>query len=157
MKHILFASLILVVACATAFSASVVSIIQMSGVPFSISMIDQPQEKPAKEQALQLDEQPTPIKKAYPKYPENARMDTLGGTVYLKAIIGKDGSVTSVTVLKSTNEIFNDAAIEALKQWTFKPPTIKGEPATAEVVVPFKFKLEVGKEKKEEKKEESRK
>ncbi len=150
MKRILFASMILVIASTTAFSASVVSITQMSGIPFSVSMIDEPQEKPAKDQALQLDEQPAPIKTVAPKYPESAKKDTLEGSVYLKVLIGKDGAVANVTVLKSTNEVFNASAIEAIKQWMFKPPTIKGEPVTTEVVVPFKFKLDAGKEKKGE-------
>ena len=106
-----------------------------------------PQEKKSREPMLELDEQPSPVKTVPPKYPEAAVKDSVEGTVYLNVQIDAKGIVGGVTVLKSTNPILNQAAIDAMKQWTFKPAIKGGSPVATTVVVPFKFRL-AGPEKK---------
>jgi protein TonB len=61
------------------------------------------------------------IKRVEPEYPPMARTARMTGTVVLDAIIQKDGTVTDVTVVKSTNAMFERASIDAVKQWRFTP------------------------------------
>jgi TonB family protein len=61
------------------------------------------------------------IKRVEPQYPPIARAARMTGTVVLDAIIQKDGTVSDVKVIKSTNEMFEQASIEAVKQWRFTP------------------------------------
>jgi protein TonB len=61
------------------------------------------------------------IKRVEPEYPPIARAARLTGTVVLDAIIQKDGTVTDVKVIKSSNPMFEQASIDAVKQWRFTP------------------------------------
>ena len=61
------------------------------------------------------------IKKVEPEYPPIARAGRMEGTVTLDAIIRKDGSVSDVKVLASTNKLFDQASVDAVRQWRFTP------------------------------------
>jgi protein TonB len=61
------------------------------------------------------------IKRVEPKYPPIAQAARMQGTVVLDAIIQKDGTVGEIKVLKSANHLFDQAAIDALKQWRYTP------------------------------------
>ena len=61
------------------------------------------------------------IKKVEPRYPPIARASRMQGTVVVDAIIKGDGTVGEVTVLKSTNSMFDQACIDAIRQWRYTP------------------------------------
>jgi protein TonB len=61
------------------------------------------------------------IKKVEPRYPPIARTARIEGTVVVDAIILKDGSVSDVKVLKSSSPMFEQACIDAVRQWRFTP------------------------------------
>jgi len=61
------------------------------------------------------------IKKVEPIYPAIARAARIQGTVVLDAVIHGDGSVGEIRVLRSANPMFEQSAIDALKQWRFTP------------------------------------
>jgi protein TonB len=61
------------------------------------------------------------IKRVEPKYPPLAQSARMEGTVVLDAVIHKDGTVGEITVLRSGNKLFEQSAIEALKQWRYTP------------------------------------
>jgi TonB family protein len=61
------------------------------------------------------------VKKVEPRYPQMARAARIEGSVVVDAVILKDGSVSEVKVLSSTNQLFNQACIEAVRQWRFTP------------------------------------
>jgi protein TonB len=61
------------------------------------------------------------IKRVEPKYPPIALTARMQGTVILDAVIHKDGTVGEITVLKSGGELFDQPAIDALKQWRYTP------------------------------------
>jgi protein TonB len=61
------------------------------------------------------------IRKVEPRYPPIARAARVEGTVVVDAIIRKDGTVSDVKVLKSSNPMFEPECIQAVKQWRFTP------------------------------------
>jgi protein TonB len=61
------------------------------------------------------------IKKVEPRYPPMARTARIEGTVVVDAVIRKDGTVSDVTVLSSSNPMFEQACVEAVRQWRFTP------------------------------------
>lgn len=61
------------------------------------------------------------IKRVEPRYPPIAQAARMEGTVVLDAVIHKDGTVGDITVLRSANELFEQSAVEALKQWRYTP------------------------------------
>jgi TonB family protein len=66
-----------------------------------------------------------------PEYPTAAKLMHLQGTVRLRAIIGKDGSVSELEVL-SGNPILVQAAVVAVREWRYRPTRLNNE--TVEVV-----------------------
>ena len=60
-------------------------------------------------------------RKVEPEYPEAARSIRLEGRVLLQAVISATGRVEEVTVLRSSSPLFEDAAIEAVRQWEYEP------------------------------------
>lgn len=61
------------------------------------------------------------VKKVEPIYPAIARTARLEGQVVVDAVILKDGTVSEVKVLSSTNRMFDQACIDAVRQWRFTP------------------------------------
>lgn len=61
------------------------------------------------------------VKRVEPQYPPIARTARVEGTVVVDAIIRKDGTVSDVKVLKSSNAMFEQACIDAVRQWRFTP------------------------------------
>ncbi len=71
---------------------------------------------------------PELIKEVQPQYPPVARQLRYNGEVQLMALIGPDGSVEDVRILRSSRPGvgFEKAAEEAVRQWRYKPATKKG-------------------------------
>lgn len=92
---------------------------------------------------IEVDEYPSPLTTVNPAYPEDARVKGTEGTVWLKVLVNKEGIVTEAVVAKRADgsESMERAAIDAAKQWTFKPATVKARPVSIWVAIPFRFKL----------------
>lgn len=75
-----------------------------------------------------------------PQYPAEAGRARIGGTVVLRAVIGKDGTVTDVQI-ESGLPILAQAAIEAVKQWRYKPYMLNGEPVEVDSRITINFAL----------------
>ncbi|PYX92201.1 MAG: energy transducer TonB, partial [Acidobacteria bacterium] len=60
------------------------------------------------------------IKKVQPSYPPLARQARIQGTVTLQAEISKDGTIENLRLM-SGHPMLAPAAIEAVKQWRYKP------------------------------------
>ena len=87
-----------------------------------------------------VEELPTAITKAVPVYPEEARRAGVSGTVMVKALVARNGRVVDVEVASSIPEL-DDAAIQSVRQWEFKPAMNKGQPIAVWVMIPIKFTL----------------
>jgi protein TonB len=82
------------------------------------------------------------VLKVEPVYPAEARIAELEGDVQVRFVVGEDGTVRDVTVLKSTHSMFNQAARTAVMQYKYKPRQRNGvpEPVTLEITVSFKLR-----------------
>ena len=68
----------------------------------------------------------TLLKKVQPIYPAVMQSARIPGLVVLDAIIHSDGTIGDITVLRSTNDAFARAAIEAVKKWRYTPLPYEG-------------------------------
>jgi TonB family protein len=69
-----------------------------------------------------------PLSQVYPPYPEDARMRSWEDELVVRYIIGKDGRVKDVIVLKPPQrEIFTDGTVRAIRSWRFRPFVKDGE------------------------------
>jgi len=84
---------------------------------------------------------PRLVKKVDPVYPPEAKTACQKGVVVLNVRTDTQGNVKQVMVLKSSNEIFNDAAITAVKQWTYEPYVENGQPKEVVFSVFIRFEL----------------
>ena len=82
---------------------------------------------------------PVLLVKVDPSYPQVARRAGLGGRVTVRAVIAEDGSVESVELFASTNPLFNEAAVDAVRKWRYRPALMNGRPVRVyfSVVVDF--------------------
>jgi len=88
-----------------------------------------------------LGDQPPQVSvRVAPAYPDSARRAGAEGTVSVRALVGADGGVQEAHVLKGVFGL-DLAAVEAVKQWRFKPAMRGSTPVAAWVVVPVKFEL----------------
>jgi protein TonB len=78
-----------------------------------------------------------------PKYPPEAGRARIEGTVVLLAVIAKDGTVEDVRV-KSGLSVLAQAAIEAVKQWRYRPYLLNGEPVEVDSQITINFTLSRG-------------
>ena len=75
-----------------------------------------------------------------PGYPPIARAARVEGIVILEAVIGEDGGVRDVRMLRSI-PLLDAAAIEAVRQWRFTPTLLNGHPVPIVITVTVAFKL----------------
>jgi len=73
-----------------------------------------------------------------PVYPPSAKLTGIQGTVVLQAVVGKDGKVQNVKVVSGPS-MLTQSALDAVKQWRYRPFTVNGEPAEADIEVNVKF------------------
>jgi len=92
-------------------------------------------------------EAPIITRRVLPKYPEKAVKVRLTGYVILEAVLGKDGSVRDIKVLRGLGRGkfgFEEAAMDALKQWEFLPGSVNGNAADVRMTLKIDFMLMVG-------------
>ena len=99
-----------------------------------------PQQPPQKLKISQGVSQGLLIKSVDPIYPPQARQMRIQGSVELLASIGKDGSITGVKLI-SGDSILSRAAIDAVKQWKYKPYYLNDQPVAIQTQITVKFKL----------------
>lgn len=83
------------------------------------------------------------IRKVNPTYPPLARQARIQGVVLLQALISKEGNITNLQLI-SGHPMLAPAAIEAVKQWKYKPYLLNGEPVEVETQVQVNFTLAGG-------------
>jgi TonB family protein len=86
--------------------------------------------------------EPVPILKVPPAYPEEAKNEKVQGVVVLELRISETGAVTDIKVLQDPDRRLSAAAIEAVKQWQFKPAKDPaGKPVSVRTAITINFAL----------------
>jgi TonB family protein len=76
-----------------------------------------------------------------PHYPELARKSGIDGQVLLWATVTTQGATTDISILRPLGFGLDDAAVEAVKTWTFKPAERDGQPVPVAITVEVNFRL----------------
>jgi len=83
------------------------------------------------------------IRKVQPNYPPLAKAARIQGHVLLHAEISKEGTIQNLQLV-SGHPMLAPAAIEAVKQWRYRPYLLNGEPVAVETEVDVNFSLTGG-------------
>ncbi|MGD0730512.1 MAG: TonB family protein [Terracidiphilus sp.] len=81
------------------------------------------------------------VLKTLPLYPPIARASRTEGTVVLAATISKTGTIENLRVV-SGSAMLQQAALDAVKTWRYRPYLLNGEPVEVETTVNVNFRLE---------------
>jgi len=73
-------------------------------------------------------------------YPEGAREAHIQGTVLLRASVGKDGRIHSLTLISGPKALV-DSAIGAVQQWRYRPYLKDGEPVDVNTQIQVNYQL----------------
>jgi protein TonB len=81
--------------------------------------------------------------KVNPRYTQAAMAAKIEGEVLLSVVVEEDGSVSGVTVTQSLDSVYglDDQAVDAARQWTFRPATKNGTPVAVSVTLQMRFTL----------------
>jgi protein TonB len=78
-----------------------------------------------------------------PQYPPVARRTKASGEVELQALIGTDGTVEEIKIIRSTRQGvgFEDAASDAVREWRYRPATKNGVKVRMWVTIRVPFRI----------------
>jgi len=102
------------------------------------SLVIASSDEPNEGEFVYYEDEPVPVTRVEPAYPEFAREAQIQGKVTLHVLVGKDGRVKNVKVIKGVTGL-NEAAVEAIKKWVFKPALSNNKPVAVWVEVPMDF------------------
>lgn len=73
-------------------------------------------------------------------YQPVAKEAKVSGAVVLQAVIGRTGDIENLTIVSGPEEL-RASAIEAVRQWTYKPYVLNGEPTEVETAVTVNYSI----------------
>jgi periplasmic protein TonB len=88
-----------------------------------------------------IEKEPMVVIRVNPVYPDLARLAGMTGTVTARLWITAGGKVRDVVILKSDSDLFNQAVLDAAKQWVFTPALMNHGPVPVWWSVVFNFTL----------------
>lgn len=80
------------------------------------------------------------LNKVMPRYPVEAKQQRMQGTVSYAALIGSDGQIVELRLI-SGETVLADAALQALRQWTYQPTLLNGSPVEVVTQIDVNFTL----------------
>jgi len=84
-----------------------------------------------------------PLKRVEPVYPESAKEAGIHGIVLMQVVVDKEGNVSKVKIIKGVPQL-DQAAIDAVRQWVYKPTHLNGKPVSVITTVSMVFRLPAG-------------
>jgi len=86
--------------------------------------------------------QPVEIDRVIPIYPAAARRVHAEGSVVVRGVVRRDGTIDNIEVIKDLAYGLGDAARQAVSQWKFRPATYRGEPIDVYYTVTVNFRMQ---------------
>jgi len=84
---------------------------------------------------------PVVIKEVKPSYTEGAMRRKVQGVVEMTTVVRENGKPDTIEIVRSLDPELDGQAIEALRQWEFKPGTLDGKPVNVSVNIEMTFTL----------------
>jgi TonB family protein len=85
---------------------------------------------------------PVPIKTPDPMYPQSASQNQLMGDTIVAMTVLTDGSVTDIQLVGSAGHSMDDATLQTMKAWKFKPAMCGADPVVSDIEVVVSFRLQ---------------
>jgi len=76
-----------------------------------------------------------------PEYPDLAKRINLERSVTINLLVNKEGKVKKALLVKATNDLFTQPALEESKKWVFTPAIMNGKSVLVWVAIPFRFRM----------------
>jgi periplasmic protein TonB len=108
-----------------------------------VSSIAPPPPKPVTPQRIRVGgnvQAASLLRQVQPVYPQIARTAHISGTVLLHAVIAKDGTIQELTYV-SGPALLMRAAMDAVREWRYKPTLLNGEPVEVDTTIQVVFSL----------------
>jgi TonB family protein len=86
--------------------------------------------------------QPQEIDRSIPRYPSAARRANVQGSVVVRGIVRRDGTIDNVEVIQNLPHGLGEEARRAVSRWRFRPATYRGEPIDVYYTVTVNFRLQ---------------
>jgi periplasmic protein TonB len=80
------------------------------------------------------------VHKVLPDYPAPARAMRIAGTVEMQATISRVGTIENLRVV-SGPPLLRQAALDAVKQWRYRPYLLNGDPVEVETTINVDFRM----------------
>jgi TonB family protein len=84
---------------------------------------------------------PVPVYRPEPRYSEAARLAKIQGGVLLSLVVDQDGATRNIKVIRSLDPGLDQMAIEAVRQWKFRPGQKDGNPVAVMAQIEVSFRL----------------
>ena len=81
------------------------------------------------------------LTKKTPIYPPEAKEKKMQGEVVLHAIISEQGKVEQLQVVSSPDEMFSKSALDAVREWVYKPYLLNGDPRAVDTTITVHYSL----------------
>lgn len=78
--------------------------------------------------------------KVEPTYPQMAKIAHIQGDVVIQAVISKSGTIENLRVVQG-HPMLMQAALDAVKQWKYRPYMLNGEPVEVETTITVRFHM----------------
>jgi RNA polymerase sigma factor (sigma-70 family) len=91
-----------------------------------------------------LDQIPVPVFQGRPTYPVELRQSGVGGQVLVDFVVDSAGNVRNAYAASSTNQGFEQAAVDAVSQWNFNPGKRSGQSVNTHMQIPIVFSVSNG-------------
>ena len=83
------------------------------------------------------------IKQVHPVYPADLKLQGIGGSVVVRAVISTTGELLNPEVINSNvPPALAQAALEAVRQWRYEPTLLNGKPVEVVTTIAIGFELE---------------
>ena len=118
--------------------ASTAEVLTKSSHGWICDFANNPERFPSDSEFVYYEDRPVPVTTVKPIYTDHARDARITGDVILHVLVGKDGQVKSTKVVRGVTEL-NYMAVDAVRQWVFKPALSNNKPVAVWIEIPFHF------------------
>jgi TonB family protein len=116
-------------------------VVSVTTIPFDEALLVPPKGAIERRQCADM-RHPIPVKTPDPMYPKSASQNRLMGDTTVSMTVFADGSVGEIHLIGSGGRSIDDATLETLKGWKFKPAMCGTEPVVADIEVVVSFRLQ---------------